>query len=487
MDIKDTGWNLETSYLELPEMFYRQIDPNPVSSPKLVIVNNSLAESLGLDIDRLKDEVNIKILSGNKGPQDNKLLAQAYAGHQFGHFTILGDGRAALIGEQITPEGQRFDIQLKGAGKTPYSRGGDGRAGLGQMLREYIISEAMYHLGIPTTRSLAVVATGDKIYRQTQLEGSILTRVAKSHIRVGTFEYAAKTGRIEDIKALSDYTIKRHYPRVQSHENPYLSLVNEVIKAQASLVSKWQHVGFIHGVMNTDNVSISGESIDYGPCAFMDTYDPATVFSSIDRYGRYAYGNQPNISKWNLGKFAETLLPLIDKDIDKAIELAQNALEEFDGLYYNNWIGGMRSKLGISDKEIEDESLIEELLELMETYKADYTNTFISLTFKNFDDMDLFKSEEFKTWNRKWNKRLDRQKESKEFSKDLMKKSNPSIIPRNHLVEEALDFAVRDGDFKHFHKLLDALSSPYEHLKLDEKYTNTPTRPAVPYKTYCGT
>lgn len=487
MNTTDTGWNLEMSYLDLPEMFYSKVEPNPVSSPKIVILNNSLAKSLGLDIDRLKNKENINLLAGNLIPESGFLLAQAYAGHQFGHFTMLGDGRAMLIGEQITPQGERFDIQLKGPGRTPYSRGGDGRAGLGQMLREYIISEAMHNLQIPTTRSLAVIATGDKIYRETSLNGAVLTRVAKSHIRVGTFEYALRMGTKENLKALSDYTIKRHFPNIQSDENLYLSVLKEVIKVQARLISKWQLVGFIHGVMNTDNMTISGETIDYGPCAFMDSYSPKTVFSSIDRYGRYAYGNQPSIAKWNLGKFAETLLPLIDNDMDKSLELARNALQDFDGLYYNNWLTGMKSKLGIFNDEVEDKGIIEELLNLMEKYNADYTNTFISLTFDKLDGSCLFSSEEFKTWHRKWNERLKRQEESKELSKELMKKSNPSVIPRNHLVEEALESATKNGNYEPLYALLDALSSPYEHLKVDDKYTKTPEPSSIQYRTYCGT
>lgn len=487
MNSMDTGWNLENSYLDLPEIFYTKVESNPVSSPKLVIINNSLGESLGLNTERLDNKENINFLAGNTLPESGFLLAQAYAGHQFGHFTMLGDGRAALIGEQITPNGKRFDIQLKGSGRTPYSRGGDGRAGLGPMLREYIISEAMYNLQIPTTRSLAVITTGDRIYREKSLNGAVLTRVAKSHIRVGTFEYAFRMGTIEDIKALSDYTIKRHFSNIESDANPYLSLLKEVVKRQALLISKWQLVGFIHGAMNTDNMTISGETIDYGPCAFMDRYNPKTVFSSIDRYGRYAYGNQPSIAKWNLGKFAETLLQLIDSDIDKSLELAQNALEDFDKLYYNNWLNGMRAKLGIFSEELEDKIIIEELLTLMEKYNVDYTNTFISLTFDSLDGFCLFNSEEFKTWNRKWDDRLKRQKESKDLSKELMKKSNPSVIPRNHLVEEALESAIRDGNYITLYNLLDALSSPYEHLKVDDKYTKTPKSPSIPYTTYCGT
>ena len=316
-DIK--GWNLESTYSDLPKIFYSKIKPNFVSSPELVILNKTLAKLLGLNIEELESSEGINILAGNKTLIDDSFLSMAYAGHQFGNFTMLGDGRATLIGEQITPEGERIDIQLKGSGRTPYSRGGDGRGTLSSMLREYIVSEAMYNLNIPTTRSLAIVKTGDDIIRERRLPGAILTRVGKSHIRVGTFEYAAKFGSELDIKALADYAIERHFPYIHLDGNPYLSLLKEVIKVQAELISKWQLVGFVHGVMNTDNMTISGETIDYGPCAFMDTYNPEIVFSSIDRYGRYSYKNQPSIGKWNLTRFAETLLSLIDSSIAKVI------------------------------------------------------------------------------------------------------------------------------------------------------------------------
>lgn len=487
MDTIETGWNLENSYSNLPELFYTKVKNNSVSRAELVIINDCLAKSLGLKIDRLKDKENIDLLAGNTMPESGFLLSQAYAGHQFGNFTMLGDGRAMLIGEQITPKGERFDIQLKGSGRTPYSRGGDGRASLGSMLREYIISEGMYNLGIPTTRSLAVVATGDKIYRETALSGAVLTRVAASHIRVGTFEYVAEFGSLEELKALADYTIKRHFPNIRWDENPYLSLLKKIIKVQASLIAKWQLVGFIHGVMNTDNMTISGETIDYGPCAFMDSYKLETVFSSIDRHARYGYGNQPNIGKWNLARFAETLLVLIDIDKDRSVELAQDALEDFDRLYYKDWLRGMRSKLGIFNEEAEDEKLIEELLKLMEKYKSDYTNLFIDLSLDRLEEKDIFHSEEFKKWNEKYENRLNRQEESRDQSKELMKKSNPAAIPRNHLVEEVLSAASNDGNYKPLYSLLDALSRPYDHLNIDDKYTKTPKATSIHYKTYCGT
>ena len=399
---KGIGWNLDNSYLNLPKVFFSKINLNPVSSPQLIILNDTLAKELGLDSNYLKTEECAKILSGSETIQEGAFIAQAYAGHQFGHFTMLGDGRALLIGEQITPSGKRYDIQLKGSGKTPYSRGGDGRAVLGPMIREYIISEAMYNLKIPTTRSLAVVKTGETVIRETVKEGAILTRVASSHIRFGTFQYISQWGNKEQLKELADYSIKRHYPYIEDDENKYINFLKEVIKAQASLVSKWQCIGFIHGVMNTDNMTISGETIDYGPCAFMDTYNPDTVFSSIDVYGRYAYKNQPKMLGWNLCRFAESLLPLLDEDKNEAINIAQEAISDYDEIYYNNWISIMRSKFGIFNKEELDKAIIEDLLSMMEKYNEDYTNTFVSLTTKNNMDKGMFIIDEFKNWFNNW-------------------------------------------------------------------------------------
>ncbi|MTI47647.1 MAG: YdiU family protein [Firmicutes bacterium] len=485
--INETGWNLDNSYSRLPNLFFSNVNLNPVTSPNLIILNHSLATSLGLNIQSLESNNGIAIFAGNRAPEGSLPIAQAYAGHQFGHFTKLGDGRAILLGEQITPQNNRFDIQLKGSGRTPYSRRGDGRATLGPMLREYIISEAMYGLGIPTTRSLAIVTTGESVIRETELPGSILTRVASSHIRVGTFEYASQWGTVEDLKALADYTIKRHYPYIDSDENPYILLLQEVIKRQASLIAKWQLVGFIHGVMNTDNMTISGETIDYGPCAFMDKYDPATVFSSIDTHGRYAYGNQPTIAAWNLARFAETLLPLLDGNQERAIEVAQKEIADFHKLYRNNWIKGIRAKLGIFNEESQDEFLIEELLNLMNKYNADYTNTFLALTFDTLDNMDLFNTEEFKNWYKKWQERLDRQQESKDSSHQLMKDSNPALIPRNHRVEEVLEVAVEKEDYTVMERLLHALSKPYAHLPEQADYSTLPPPSNEPYRTFCGT
>ncbi|KHF38194.1 protein adenylyltransferase SelO [Halalkalibacter okhensis] len=484
---KKAGWNLTNSYAQLPKSFYSTINPNPVRSPKLVMLNEPLSASLGFNTEELKSDIALQIFGGSRVPEGAHPLAQAYAGHQFGHFTMLGDGRALLIGEQTTPQGERFDIQLKGSGRTPYSRGGDGRATLGPMLREYIISEAMYALGIPTTRSLAVVTTGESVMRETDLPGAILTRVASSHLRFGTFQYAAKFCPVDELKTLADYALTRHFPEVETNENPYLLLLKEVIQRQASLIAKWQLVGFIHGVMNTDNMTLSGETIDYGPCAFMDTFDSETVFSSIDMHGRYAYGNQPKIGAWNLARFAETLLPLLHDDQTKAVELAQDAISDFGNIYRANWLAGMRAKLGIFNEEEQDETLIEDLLNMMETYKTDYTNTFIALTVNHFEDSILFDQKEFNQWHTRWQERLSRQKDSKVEVHQLMKRSNPAVIPRNHRVEEALEAAVDQNDYSVMKELLTILSDPYAHSSQQIDYSKVPDLSGRPYRTYCGT
>lgn len=483
----NTGWNFDNSYTRLPKFFYNRQNPNPVHSPKLVILNEQLASALGLDAQTLKSEESVDIFAGNRIPEEAVPLAQAYAGHQFGHFTMLGDGRAMLLGEQIDPNGERFDIQLKGSGRTPFSRGGDGRAALGPMLREYIISEAMHALGIPTTRSLAVVTTGETIIRETELPGAILTRTAASHIRVGTFQYAAAWGKKEEIKTLANYTIKRHYLDIEIDDNRYLTLLREVMNRQAALIAKWMHTGFIHGVMNTDNMAISGETIDYGPCAFMDTYDPATVFSSIDRQGRYAYGNQPTIGGWNLARFAETLLPLLHDDEEKAVEIAQEELSGYMGLYQSHWLNGMRAKLGIMNEEQEDQSLIEELLNLMQKHRADFTNTFKALTFDKPENTFMNGIKTFDEWYAKWKARLDRQEGRWESAQQLMRNTNPSVIPRNHRVEEALRAAVEEGDYSVMKKLLDVLSKPFAHTPEQEEFCKLPEPSNIPYRTFCGT
>jgi serine/tyrosine/threonine adenylyltransferase len=485
-DIKNSGWNLENSYSRLPKLFFTRTTPTPVKSPNLIILNGLLAKSLGLDVQALQNKEGIAMFAGNQIPNGSSTLAQAYAGHQFGHFTMLGDGRAVLLGEQITPKGERVDIQLKGSGRTPYSRGGDGRAALGPMLREYIISEAMHALGIPTTRSLAVVTTGEAIIRETNLPGAILTRVASSHIRVGTFQYAANWGKVHDLQQLADYTLHRHFPDIEFDENRYLSLLQEVVKRQGGLIAKWMLVGFIHGVMNTDNMTISGETIDYGPCAFMDEYNPKTVFSSIDREGRYAYGNQPYIGGWNLARFAETLLPLLAEKEEKAIELAEEVLSGYSLLYHANWLAGMRAKLGIFNEEEQDQSLIDDLLSIMQKYHADYTNTFRALTLEQSEETVLFEKPEFTSWFERWQARLERQQESKTSSNQLMRKSNPGVIPRNHRVEEALEAAVK-GDLNVMGKFLHVLSSPFAYSAEQKEYCKQSAPSKQPYQTFCGT
>lgn len=483
----DVGWNFDNSYARLPKLFFTKQAPIPVESPELVILNSSLANLLGLNNEELQSENGVAIFAGNGVPKDAEPLAQAYAGHQFGHFTMLGDGRAILLGEQVTPNGDRLDIQLKGSGRTPYSRGGDGRAALGPMLREYIISEAMYNLGIPTTRSLAVVTIGEAIMRETILPGAVLTRVAASHLRVGTFQYTANWGTEKDIRILADYAIKRHYPDFKQEENKYLLLLTNVIKRQAQLIAKWMQVGFIHGVMNTDNMTISGETIDYGPCAFMDTYDPATVFSSIDRQGRYAYGNQPYIGAWNLARFAESLLPLLDKNEEKAVEIAQEHISGFTNIYQSYWQTGMRAKLGIFNEEDEDKILIKDLLEIMKKYHADYTNTFRAFSLNKHKETAMFGQPDFEQWFERWQSRLARQNESKESSQMLMQENNPAVIPRNHRVEEALKAAVEEGDFSVMGNLLQVLSNPYSYSKEQEKFSTPPAPSKIPYRTFCGT
>lgn len=484
----DGGWKLDNSYSRLPHTFFTKQDPTAVRTPELAVLNEPLAAELGLNVSELRQENGVAVFAGNRVPDGAVPLAQAYAGHQFGYFTMLGDGRALLLGEQITPGGQRMDIQLKGSGRTPYSRRGDGRAALGPMLREYIISEAMYALGIPTTRSLAVVSTGEPVIRETVLPGAVLTRVAASHLRVGTFQYVAQQGNTEELRALADYALQRHFPQVKAEgREGYLALLHEVIKRQASLIAQWQLVGFIHGVMNTDNMAISGETIDYGPCAFMDTYNPATLFSSIDTYGRYAYGNQPDIGAWNISRFAEALLPLLHEDEEQAIKLAEGAIRDYNELYHQKWLVGMRAKLGLSGGEPEDELLIQDLLQWMERNRADFTNTFRALTLGQTEDSSLVPSPEFVRWQERWQARLDRQESTEAAVRQLMRSSNPSVIPRNHRVEAALEAAVKHGDYSVMEQLLAVLASPYAYTPEQEEYTSPPEPSACAYQTFCGT
>lgn len=470
---------LRHSYTGLPNAFYTKQLPDSIPSPKLRILNTKLAEELGLDHSFLETEEGVKFLSGKKILKNSVPIAQAYAGHQFGYFTMLGDGRAVLLGEYEAKDGQLYDIQLKGSGRTPYSRGGDGKAALGPMLREYIISEGMHGLGIPTTRSLAVTMTGEKVQREESLDGAVLTRIAKSHIRVGTFEYASVFLGTEHVKALADYTINRHFQTLEEEsggfcKNIYHAFLKKVIKQQAYLVAKWQLVGFIHGVMNTDNMTISGETIDYGPCAFMDRYKSDTVFSSIDRNGRYAYKNQPSIAMWNLAVLSETLLPLLDSIPDKAVAIADSEIAEFSKWYHKYWLEGMGKKLGIESAGKEEEEWIGQLLYLMEKYRADYTNTFFQLTRGTIENTELYQAEKFRTWLTVWEKRLQQQNQAKEEVEKRMKQHNPTMIPRNHLVEEAIEAAVKRGDDMVLKKLTEALQNPYDYENISAEYTKVP-------------
>ena len=482
VSLSDSGWNLQSSYTQISDKLFSELKPDAVTNPSTVIVNNELAEKLGLNLKGISEEDLSNLFSGNSLPHGSKPFAQAYAGHQFGQFTILGDGRAHIVGEQVTPDGEIFDIQYKGSGRTPYSRGGDGKAALGPMLREYLISEAMYYLGIPTTRSLAVVETGEKVYREVPLKGSILTRVASSHIRIGTFQFLAAHKDYEGMKSLLDFSIKRHFSNLKFSENLAIEFIKAVMQKQINLIVEWMRVGFIHGVMNTDNSTISGETIDYGPCAFMDHYDANTVFSSIDTQGRYSFANQPSIIQWNLVRLAECLLPLIDKDEKRSIEIAQNLINTFSSLFKDKWLQMMKKKLGIKDQSEDDEELINNLIKWMQQKKPDFTNTFCNLMNYDHADDEEFEDDEFNNWKREWKKRV----ESKEYL-DVMISCNPILIPRNYLVEEALSEAETDGKFDKFNELNAIISSPYQLKKVNIKYLETPSKTNIPYKTFCGT
>ena len=478
------NWNFDNTYSRLPDPFREKINPVKVKNPELVMLNKSLAEDLNLDFSGLDQAKLSALFSGNELPNNSRSIAQAYAGHQFGHFTMLGDGRAVLIGEHVSKSNQRYDIQFKGSGKTAFSRNGDGRAALGPMLREYIISESMHFLNIPTTRSLAVAKTGEKVIRETQLEGAILTRVASSHIRVGTFQYIAARNKKGELEILFEYVIKRHYPEIESSKNQALDLLNVVLNKQIELVVNWMRVGFIHGVMNTDNMSIAGETIDYGPCAFMDIYDPKTVFSSIDKLGRYAYCNQPIITKWNLSRFAECLIPLIDGDQDKAIKLATEVIDTFEKKYEEKWLGMMRSKIGLTDEDEKDKFLILDLLTWMHQNKVDYTNTFCHLmNFQTQNDI-VYENNEFSDWKKRWQERLSQNSSSEKYI-NLMRSVNPIVIPRNHIVEDALKKA-NQGNFEPINNFLKILSSPYTNQKHISEY-QIPSQSDENYQTFCGT
>ena len=478
------GWHFDNTYSKLSNTFKEEVKPTPVHNPELVVLNDQLAKDLNLDFSKIEKKDLSQIFSGNTLPKGSATIAQAYAGHQFGHFTMLGDGRAVLLGEHLVNNTTRFDIQFKGSGRTSFSRSGDGRAVLGPMLREYIISEVIHALKIPTTRSLAVVKTGEKIVRENLLPGAILTRVASSHIRVGTFQYIAAKQNIDDLNTLVEYTINRHYPEIQSSKNKALDLLNLVMERQCKLVVNWMRVGFIHGVMNTDNMAISGETIDYGPCAFMDHYNPKTVFSSIDQLGRYSFSNQPPITKWNLSRFAECLIPLIDKSEDKAIQLASEIIDNFQNIYEEKWLNMMRDKLGLFGKSKDDKKLIDDLLTWMEKNKADYTNTFCYLMNVKIGNNSLYDDNEFINWSKNWKNRISINGNSKEKSLELMKETNPIIIPRNHKVEEALKAANKDN-LEVMNKLLSKFNNPYGEQKGIEDYQ----LPSLDdnYQTFCGT
>ena len=480
------GWHFDNTYSKLPDIFLSKTSPIPVKSPNLIILNDDLSKELGLDFSKTNKENLSQLFSGNLLPKDSKAIAQAYAGHQFGHFTMLGDGRATLIGEHITKDNQRFDIQFKGSGKTPFSRNGDGRAALGPMLREYIISEAIHALKIPTTRSLAVVKTGENVLRETPLIGAILTRVATSHLRVGTFQYIAARQEVDSLKTLVDYTINRHYPNIKESKNKALDLLKVLMEKQTKLVIDWMRVGFVHGVMNTDNMTISGETIDYGPCAFMDTYDPKTVFSSIDQFGRYAYFNQPSITKWNLARFAECLIPLIDKNKNKALEIATEIINNFEKIYEINWLNMMRNKLGLFGEDPKDQVLILDLLTWMHQNKADYTNTFCILMNKKIQKNEIYKNENFLLWKQRWEERLKLHNNTPDKYLRLMRSVNPLIIPRNHKVEEALE-AANNNNLHPMKNLLKALHNPYDDNDNITEYQSSAPDDNEKYQTFCGT
>lgn len=486
-DAHSMGWNFDHSYRALPSAFFSEVSPKPGPEPRLVLFNHKLAQELGLTFSAHEESFIAATFCGNILPANSQPIAQAYAGHQFGHFTMLGDGRAILLGEHITPSGKRVDIQLKGAGLTPYSRRGDGKAAIGPMLREYIISEALSALDVPSTRSLAVVTTGESIYRETILKGAMLTRVASSHIRVGTFQYAAALRDKRSLKELADYTITRHYSQLIGSENLYRDFLHAVIERQAALVAQWMLIGFIHGVMNTDNMTLSGESIDYGPCAFLDIYQPKTVYSSIDQHGRYAYQNQPDIAQWNLARFSEALLPLIDDDVDKAITIAEEEIGCFALLFRTYWLEGMRKKLGLFSQEAEDIKLSYALLEWMDRSNADYTHTFRALASENVPQGAIYQDRIFQDWRAQWVARLERNPKPKKSSFCLMNANNPAIIPRNEHVEAALT-AANDGlDLSKLRRLLSALEDPYRDDLSFADLQNVSAPSNGCYKTFCGT
>jgi uncharacterized protein YdiU (UPF0061 family) len=483
------------SYADFPERFFARIEPKPVAKPRLLKFNQALCADLNLGICGLDDEALAGIFSGNVAQAALEPLAMAYAGHQFGHFVPqLGDGRAVLLGEARDRAGVLRDIQLKGSGRTVFSRGGDGRAALGPVLREYLVSEAMHALGIPTTRALAAVASGEPVVREDLVPGAILTRVAASFVRVGTFQYFAARDDVEAVRLLADYVIERHFPHIKSNAPPYLALLRAVSDAQASLIAGWMQVGFIHGVMNTDNMAVSGETIDFGPCAFMDAYDKAAVFSSIDRHGRYAYGNQPHVAVWNLARFAETLLPLLDAAAERAVELASAELATFAPCFAERWLAGMRRKLGLSAGEDGDAALAEELLDAMQRNQADFTLTFRALADAAEGAQGLAATRslfanphDFDEWASRWQLRLARETVQPQARAAAMRQVNPLFIPRNHRIEQVINAAVERDDFGPFAELSSVLAEPYRTLPGFESYADPPQPNERVLQTFCGT
>jgi uncharacterized protein YdiU (UPF0061 family) len=483
----------DNTYARQMEGFYVPWTAAQVTRPTLVQFNHALAEELGLDAEALASEEGTQIFAGNVVPEGAVPLAQAYAGHQFGGFSPqLGDGRALLLGEVLDRCRRRRDIQLKGSGRTPFSRSGDGRAALGPVLREYLLGEAMHALGIPTTRALAAVTTGEQIYREMALPGAVLTRVAASHIRIGTFEWCAARGEAAQMRRLADYVIARHYPEVQGHTNPYLGLLEHVCDQHAALVARWMHVGFIHGVMNTDNMAISGETIDYGPCAFMDQYDPATVFSSIDTQGRYAYANQPGIAQWNLARLAETLLPLLDPGRQRAITCATEVIQAFSAHYVRHWLQGMRAKLGLLIDDQDDISLATGFLTVLEGQHVDYTLAFRYLADAAVGEETQLRglfadASGYDDWSERWRARLAREAVTPWMRAQAMRRANPAFIPRNHRVEEALSAAVERADYTPFTTLLQIISRPFDDQPEVAAFAEPAPAGYGCYRTFCGT
>jgi uncharacterized protein YdiU (UPF0061 family) len=485
----------DNTFTRLPDRFFARVAPTPVQAPRLIRINHDLAQQLGLNPDWLASSEGVEVLGGKKVPQGAEPIALAYAGHQFGHFVPqLGDGRAVLLGEIVDRDGERWDLQLKGSGRTPFSRGGDGRAAIGPVLREYIVSEAMAALGLPTTRALAAVTTGEEVVRETYLPGAVLTRVASSHIRVGTFQFFAARGDIDGVRLLADHVIERHYPEAAKAERQYRALLDGVISRQAKLVAQWLLVGFIHGVMNTDNMSVAGETIDFGPCAFMDAYDPAKVFSSIDERGRYAYANQPSIALWNLTRLAETLIPLLDDDKKGAIAQAEEALADFAPRFHAAYHNGLRGKLGLSTQRDGDLALIEALLTSMAAQGADFTLTFRRLCEAAADPAadgevrGLFADpSEYDSWAVHWRQRLSEEPQDPGVRAASMRLANPAFIPRNHRVEAMIQAAVQRDDFSLFEELVTVLSKPYEDQRAFAHYADPPEPHEIVQRTFCGT